>query len=68
MLLSFWSLGGWFLLGFYNLRKLVSHGTDYQEFFTAKRATSGANVDELNDGSDVVNVDGGFWLFGIHVF
>jgi hypothetical protein len=22
----------------------------------------------LDDGSEVVDVDGGFWLFGIHVF
>jgi hypothetical protein len=68
MLLGFWSLGSWFLLGFYNLRKLVSHGTDYQEFFTAKCPTGGANVNELNDGSDVVDFDGGFGLFGVHVF
>ena len=68
MLFSFRCLGSGRLLGFYNLRKLVSHGTYYQEFFTAKCPTSGANVDELDDGNKVVDFDGGFLLFGVHVF
>ena len=52
----------------HDLGELRAKSANHGEFFTAKRAASGANVDELNDGSEVVNVDGGFWLFGVHVF
>ena len=58
MLLSFRSLGSGRLLGFYNLSKLGAHGTDRREFFTSKCSTGGNNVDELNNRSDVVDVDG----------
>ena len=56
------------LIRLYDLRELRAKTANHGKFFTAKRATGGANVDELNDGSEVVDVDGGFWLFGIHVF
>ena len=56
------------LIGLHDLRELGAKSANHGEFFTAKRPTGGANVDELDDGSEVVDVDGGFWLFGIHVF
>ena len=55
------------LIGFHDLGELCAKSADGSEFFTAKRAASGANVDELNYGSEVVDFDAGFG-FGVHVF
>lgn len=46
------------LIGLHDFRELRAKSANHGEFFTAKRPTGGANVNELNDGSDVVDVDG----------
>ena len=46
------------LIRLHDLRELRAKSANHGEFFTAKCPTSGANVDELNYGGDVVDVDG----------
>ena len=52
------------LIGLHDLRELRAKSANHGQLFTAKRATSGANVDELDDGNKVVDVDGGFRCIG----
>ena len=52
------------LIGLHDLRELRAKSANHGKFFTAKRATGGANVDELDDGNKVVDVDGGFRCIG----
>ena len=52
------------LIRLHDFRELRAKSADHREFFTAKCPTGGANVDELDDGGDVVDVDGGFRCIG----
>lgn len=52
------------LIRFHDFSELRAKSANHGKFFTAKRPTGGANVDELNDGNKVVDVDGGFRCIG----
>ena len=52
------------LIRLHDLSELRAKSANHAKFFAAKRATGGANVDELNDGSEIVDVDGGFRCIG----
>ena len=52
------------LIGLYDLGELRAKSANHGQLFAAKRAASGANVDELNDGNKIVDVDGGFRCIG----
>ena len=52
------------LIGLHDFSELRAKSANHGQLFAAKRAASRANVDELDDGNKVVDVDGGFRCIG----